>query len=99
MTTLERLSSLLVRHYKLDPARLAPDQPLELLGIDSLAMVEMLLFIEDEFAVRLPPDAGPFTTLAEAARCLDGLLAAQSGRPGPSGAATETPPGSPDRTA
>jgi len=79
MTTLERLSRILAQRYKLDPARLTPDQPLDSLGIDSLGMVEMLFFIEEEFAVQLPSEGMNFGTLAEAAQYIDGLIAAQKG--------------------
>ncbi len=91
MTTLERLKKILVQRYKIDPARLSPDQPLGSLGIDSLGMVEMLFFIEEEFGVHLPSEGVSFGTLGEAAGYVDGLVAAQSGGPkrGPApGAAT-----------
>lgn len=77
MTTLERLSRILVQRYKLAPARLTPDQPLAGLGIDSLGMVEMLFFIEEEFGVHLPSEGISFGTLGEAAKYIDGLLTAQ----------------------
>jgi len=77
MTTLERLSRILVQRYELDPARLTPEQPLDSLGIDSLGMVEMLFFIEEEFRVELPSDNVTFATLGEAASYVDGLIATQ----------------------
>jgi acyl carrier protein len=85
MTTLERLSRILEQHYSLDPARLTPDQPLDSLGIDSLGMIEMLFFIEEEFRVRLPSDNVTFATLGDAAKYVDELIANQkpAGRPQP----------------
>jgi acyl carrier protein len=77
MTTLQRLSRILVQRYKLDPARLTPDQPLSALGIDSLGMVEILFFIEDEFGVHLPSEGITLGTLGEAARYVDELMANQ----------------------
>lgn len=77
MTTFERLSRILVQRYKLDPARLTPDQPLGSLGIDSLGMVEILFFIEEEFGVHLPSEGVTFGTLGEAAKYVDGLITAQ----------------------
>lgn len=77
MTTLERLSRILVQRYKLDPARLTPDQPLGSLGIDSLGMVEILFFIEEEFGVHLPSEGISFGTLGEAAKYIDDLMARQ----------------------
>ncbi|HUA23621.1 MAG TPA: acyl carrier protein [Steroidobacteraceae bacterium] len=85
MTTLERLSRILEQRYGLDPARLTPDQPLHTLGIDSLGMVEMLFFIEEEFRVRLPSDNVTFATLRDAAKYVDELITKQkaSARPRP----------------
>jgi len=77
MTTLERLSRILVQRYKLDPARVTPDQPLGALGIDSLGMVEMLFFIEEDFGVHLPSEGFAFGTVAEAAKYIEELMIAQ----------------------
>ena len=91
MTTLERLSRILVQRYKLDPALLTPDRPLDSLGIDSLGMVEMLFFIEEEFRVHLPSEGITFGSLGEAAKYIDDLIAKQkvsprsaTGQPAPS---------------
>jgi acyl carrier protein len=77
MTTVERLSKILVKNYKVDPARLTLDGPLEELGIDSLGMAELLFFIEDEFKVQLPFDPVALPTLGAAVSYIDGLLVAQ----------------------
>ena len=101
MTTLERLSRIMVQRYKLDPAQLTPDQPLASLGIDSLGMVEMLFFIEEEFGVQFPSEGVTFGTLGEAAKYVDDLIAAQKG-PQPSAAgprARAQPAASTDPTA
>jgi acyl carrier protein len=81
MTTLARLSRILAQRYKLDPARLTPDQPLGSLGIDSLGMVEMLFFIEEEFGVHLPSEGITFGTLGEAAAYVDELMVTQKVAP------------------
>lgn len=83
MTTIERLSRILVQRYKLDPAQLTPEQPLSALGIDSLGMVEILFFIEDEFGVHLPSEGIALGTLGEAAQYVDGLIASQKKTPQP----------------
>ena len=77
METLERLSNILVKNYKIDPTRLTLDGPLEELGIDSLGMAELLFFIEDEFKVQLPFDPVALPTLGDAVCYIDGLLAVQ----------------------
>ncbi|HSY07799.1 MAG TPA: acyl carrier protein [Steroidobacteraceae bacterium] len=77
MTTLEQLSKILVKNYKIDPTRLTLDGPLAELGIDSLGMAELLFFIEDEFKVQLPFDPVALPTLGDAICYIDSLLAAQ----------------------
>jgi acyl carrier protein len=93
MTTLERLCRILVQRYKLDPARLTADQPLDSLGIDSLGMVEILFFIEEEFGVHLPSEGVTFGTLGEAAKYIDDLIATQ--KPAPRSGRDRTPPAQP----
>jgi acyl carrier protein len=78
MTTIERLSRILVQRYKLDPAQLTPDQQLGSLGIDSLGMVEILFFIEEEFGVHLPSEGIALGTLGEAAKYIDELIPAST---------------------
>ena len=77
MTTLERLSRILVQRYHLEPGRLTAERPLNSLGLDSLGKIEMLFLIEEEFHVSLPNDAGAFSTLGEAAKYIEGLIANQ----------------------
>ena len=91
MTTLERLSRILVQRYKLDPGLLTPDQPLGSLGIDSLGMVEMLFFIEEEFGVHLPSEGVTFGTVGEAAKYIDELIANQKVKPLPPPEQTSAP--------
>lgn len=95
-STLERLSTLLTQKFKLDPASISPAQPLEQFGIDSLGMVELLFFIEDEFQVKMPSDPPPFATVGDAVRYIDELLAAQ--RPAPAVDGTAPPVSRADRT-
>ena len=96
MTTFERLSQILVQRYKLDPARLTPDQSLGALGIDSLGMVEILFFIEEEFGVHLPSEGVTFGTLEEAAKYIDELITKQKATPRRRGQSTPPHPASTD---
>jgi acyl carrier protein len=100
MTTLERLTRILVQRYKLDPARLTPEQPLGSLGIDSLGMVEILFFIEEEFGVQLPSEGIALGTLAEAAKQIDELIATEKVAPQPARRpSSSSPPASTDPSA
>jgi acyl carrier protein len=76
-TTLPRLSALLVKDYKLDPAALDPDAPLADLGIDSLGVAELMFNIEDEFRVTIPGDPVALRTIGDVVAYIDNLVATQ----------------------
>jgi acyl carrier protein len=76
-TTIDRLRVLLVKDYKLDPATLLPDAPLEALGIDSLGVAELMFNIEDEFKVTIPGDPVALTTVGDVVAYIDDLIATQ----------------------
>jgi acyl carrier protein len=76
-TTIDRLRLLLVKDYKLDPATLLPDAPLEELGIDSLGVAELMFNIEDEFKVTIPGDPIALKTVGDVVGYIDGLIATQ----------------------
>jgi acyl carrier protein len=77
-TTLERLSALLMKDFKLQPALLTSEATLESLGIDSLGTVELLWNIEDAFHIKLPAEPAPLSTLGDVARYVDELIASQA---------------------
>ena len=89
MTTLERLRAILVRDYKLAPEALAPDAPLESLGIDSLGVAELLFNVEDEFGITLPPEPVQLPTIGDVVDYIDRLVVAQRGAVAPAEAAVE----------
>ncbi|MDP2006806.1 MAG: acyl carrier protein [Rubrivivax sp.] len=72
--TRERLIALLVRSHKLAPERLSLDSPLQGLGIDSLATIELLWDVEDEFMVKLPADPTGLVTLGDVVAQIDAAL-------------------------
>jgi acyl carrier protein len=77
-TTIDRLRALLVKDYKLDPAMLVPDAPLDELGIDSLGVAELMFNIEDEFKVTIPGDHPvALKTVGDVVDYIDGLVATQ----------------------
>jgi len=76
-TTIDRLRLLLVKDYKLDPATLLPDAPLETLGIDSLGVAELMFNIEDEFKVTIPGEPVALKTVGDVVGYIDDLIAAQ----------------------
>lgn len=76
-TTYERLQAILIKDYRLAPEALVFDAPLEALGIDSLATAELLFYVEDEFAITLPPEAVELTTLGDVVVFIDNLVEKQ----------------------
>ena len=59
------------------PEPLTTASTLESLGIDSLAAVELLWTVEDEFKIVLPSAPVYLLTLGDVVRCVEHLLAAQ----------------------
>ena len=88
-TTLERLRAILVNDYKLAPELLTLDAPLDALGIDSLGVAELLFNVEDEFAIKLPPEPVQLPSIGDVVNYIDGLVAAQHGTGDPAGTAVE----------
>jgi acyl carrier protein len=79
-TTFDRLCAILAKDYKLEAGQLAPDAPLESLGIDSLGVADLLFNVEDEFKIALPPQPVQLLTIGDVARFIDELIAAQHGQ-------------------
>lgn len=87
--TYDWLCKMLAAEYKIDPSRLAPDAPLEDLGIDSLGMAELLFNVEDEFGITLPPEPVKLPTVGHVVRFIDALIAAR--KDGPAAGANDPP--------
>ncbi len=66
---ISRLSSIL----SVDSTTLKPELPLHALGVDSLSFVELLVFIEKEFKVKLMESGmtkDDFSTIRSLAKCI-----------------------------
>lgn len=74
-TTYGRLCAILVKTFNLAPEQLAPDAPLDGLGIDSLGTVELLWQVEEQFKISLPAQPPALRTLADVVRFVDQLVA------------------------
>ena len=75
MNTLEIIQDILVEKFALDRAVLTPDATLDRLGIDSLAVLELLFDIEDRFGLKIKEDTpSTLTTLEDVVVYIDALL-------------------------
>ena len=54
--------------------KLLPGATLESLGLDSLAVIEFLFQIEDQFQIQIPDQASPPRTLDEMAQLIEPLM-------------------------
>lgn len=88
-TTFDALRDTLARDYELAPERLQPDTPLTDIEIDSLAVIELIFSLEDQFKVTAGDLQEPFDTLGDIASYIDKLIAERdAGRRGAGAAAT-----------
>lgn len=81
MTTLQSVQALLMANFNLAPEVLQPAATLEDLAIDSLAVIEVMFAIEDEFKVSVPSDAAALQarlkTVGDLVDFVDALIAGQ----------------------
>lgn len=83
MSTLETIQDILVDKFALDRATLTPDVALDRLGIDSLAVLEMLFDIEDRFGLKIKEDTPKsFATLQDVVVYIDSLVLKQQAQAG-----------------
>ncbi len=81
MSTLETLQDILIHEHKLLREQLLADAQLSSLGIDSLALIELMFQIEDRFHITLPNDnSTQFTTINDVVRYIDQCRLAEPAR-------------------
>jgi acyl carrier protein len=78
-TTFEWLRATLAEDYSLEPAALTPDASLETLGLDSLAVAELLFAVEDKFKITVSAEPPPLKTLKDVFQFIDAQIAVQHG--------------------
>ena len=76
-TTLEWLRTTLAQDYNLEPTALTPEASLDTLGLDSLAVAELLFAVEDKFKITVPPEPPPLKTLSDVFQFIDAQVAVQ----------------------
>ena len=75
--TFDRLRTVLLRDYPINPRAVTPGAALESLGIDSLGVAELLFNIEDEFKISVPAEPVTLPSVGDVAAFIDGLIATQ----------------------
>jgi acyl carrier protein len=76
-TTYDWLCLTLVQDYALDPTSLTSEASLETLGIDSLAIAELLFNVEDKYNIKVSPEPVPLSTLGDVVRFIDAQVTTQ----------------------
>jgi acyl carrier protein len=84
--TFERLRQILANEFEVASELIQPAARLDQLAIDSLAVIEVMFQLEDEFKISFPPNPGDLPTVGDLVSCVDRLVAEQRVRL-PSGAA------------
>lgn len=74
MTTLQTVQRLLVEEFELAAAQVTPEAKLAELGVDSLATIEFMFRLEEEFKIDLGEDQPVVETVADVAAAVDRLL-------------------------
>ncbi|MGK5639916.1 acyl carrier protein [Streptomyces sp. URMC 126] len=91
MTSLyEPIKSCMGRHFDIPAEDIRPESTMDDLGMDSLALVEMMCVLKDDLGLRIPSDEDALslrTTFAEAVAVVEAAQRAPEsavGSPGPS---------------
>ena len=79
-TTFKRLRAILAEQFEVAPELIDPTARMDQLGIDSLAVIEVMFQIEDEFKISMQSDPGELQTLADLVTCVDRLVDEQRAR-------------------
>jgi len=81
MTTLDVLRDILRADFGATADKLQPETQLDDLGIDSLAVIEVMFALEDKFGITVPTEPaalqGQSKTLGDLAAYVDKLIAEQ----------------------
>lgn len=85
-STFDRLKTVLLKTYPVDPDTVTRDRALEELGLDSLGIGLLLFDVEDEFKIKFTADPGPLRTVGEVVEYIDGMLATRASEAQPADA-------------
>ena len=87
-TTLERLQQILAKEFEVAPELIHLESRMDELAIDSLAVIEVIFQLEDEFEISFPQEqARTLQTIGDLVSCVDRLATEQRARASPRAAA------------
>ena len=75
--TFEVLRQILTKDFEVAPELIHPAARLDQLAIDSLAVIEVMFQLEDEFKISFPQDPGELSTVGDLASTIDRLVKEQ----------------------
>jgi acyl carrier protein len=75
MSSLTAVQDLVQSKFGIDPATLDPHASMREKGFDSLALVEFLFAVEDQYGISVPDEYSSIDTLAQLAEVVDKLVA------------------------
>ena len=75
--TFERLREILANEFEVAPELISPAARMDQLAIDSLAVIEVMFRLEDEFKISFPQDPGELQTVGDLVSCVDRLATEQ----------------------
>jgi len=78
MKSLSTIQRIIADQTGLTVEELLPTRPLDELGVDSLAVIEAMFLLEDEFKVEMPFGQFPIRTIQDIADLVDHLLQKQA---------------------
>lgn len=79
-TTLERLRQILAKEFEVAPELIHPTARMDQLAIDSLAVIEVMFQLEDEFKITFPQEPGQLQTVGDLVSCVERLASEQRAR-------------------
>lgn len=75
MSTLAAVQRIIASETDLKVAELDPARSLEGMGVDSLAVIEVMFRLEEEFKITMPDERVPIQTVQDIVNIVDRLLA------------------------
>jgi acyl carrier protein len=80
-TIFERLRQILAKEFEVTPDLIQPTARMDQLAIDSLAVIEVMFMLEDEFKISFPQDPGVLETIGDLVNAIDQLVTGQRAQP------------------